>query len=120
MRITCHLTNETFDVTLPEYKDLTKQYGNEENLQNFYIQHRFADLLRKGLSVDKIIELHQLQIPDVKKLKEVVKFHKKTDIVSSIEVVKASHTKSDRMIKSFLKSFAKTIEAVGIAKKASA
>lgn len=112
MRITCHITSEVFDITLPEYKELTKAYGNEDNISKYYIQPKFATLLKKGVSIDKIIELFQLPVEDSKAFKDVVKFHKNTNLMSSVEATKASHLKSDRSIKTFLKNFAKEVEAV--------
>lgn len=110
VRITCHITNETFDITLPEHRELSKQYGSEENLQKYYVQHRFSELFKNGFSLDKVKELFQLELEETKELKEIVRFHKKTEIVSSIEASKTSHIKSDRSIKTFLRSFAKAVE----------
>ena len=111
MRITCKITNENFDITIPEYKEKVKLYGNEDNLQKFYIQEKFVNLIQRGFSIEKIAELYNLNISDPKSYKDVIKFHKNTNTISSVECSKETHVKSSKGIKSFLTMFERELIA---------
>lgn len=109
MNLTCHLTNETIEVSPKEYKRKIEQYGNEQNLQNYYVLEKFALLLKKGTTLETLATSFGITLDPSKQYNQIVKFHKANNVLTNTTPNTVSFIKSSKNITKFINLFRKEI-----------
>lgn len=65
-KVTCNLSNETYNWNDELLKKRLDYYGNIDNLEKYYIQAKYLRMLAKGKSLADIAKLFKFTLDDDK------------------------------------------------------
>lgn len=111
--LTCNLTGDKLSIYPDYYANKVKQYGSEENLKKYYIQHKIITLLRRGYTLESIANSSGFAIDESKLdyYQELVNFHKSNNALVKLKDkdAKVSFLKTDPKVKEFIARFQKVV-----------
>lgn len=65
-KVTCNLSNESYNWNDELLKKRLEYYGNLNNLERYYVQAKFLRLLVKGKKLEDVAKLYKFKLEDAK------------------------------------------------------